>query len=297
LKDFAKILLYLLGAVLFGALLAPPLWWAGHLVADIGPLGFLAETPFQRYFNRAVLVAALGLLWPLVRSIKLPGWSAMGIAPDRRRWARIGAGLVIGVAAVAVLGLILLQIDLYKIKKEIPWNRVTGIFLSAFVIAALEEFFFRGALLGIIRRSAPDRVALAVVSALYAAVHFIKPADQAVDAVVWSSAFPLIPAALHRFSEPLVVAGGFTTLFAMGWILGDARLRTGTLWVSFGLHAGLVIGKFGFNKIAKRRGELPPWFTDDLLVGLGPLIAVLAAGVAIRVWLAYVDARSDKGRA
>jgi membrane protease YdiL (CAAX protease family) len=295
-KDFGKILLYLAAVILFAALLAPPLWWAGQALAPLGPLGFLAETPFQRYFNRAALLAALALLWPLAASLRIPDRASMGLIPDSRWAPRLGVGLFIGIAAVAALGCALLPLELYKFKKEIPWDELAKLLGTAAVVSALEEFFFRGALLGILRRTSPDRIALAAVSALYAGVHFIKPEDCEIAQVAWHSGFALLPAAFHRFSEPLVLAGGFTTLFAMGWILGDTRLRTGSLWLPAGLHAGLIIGKMGFNKIAKRKGELPPWFTDDLLVGVGPLLAILAAGVAVRLWLHLADARALQSR-
>jgi len=52
LKDLARILVYLAAVILLGALLAPPLYWLGQAVAARGILAFLAETPFQKFFNR-----------------------------------------------------------------------------------------------------------------------------------------------------------------------------------------------------------------------------------------------------
>src|SRR5258708_31884189 len=66
-----KIIAYLLGVVLLGALLAPPLYWLGQACSQISALQFLKDTDFQRYFARSVLISTF-LLLPLVfRSIFL----------------------------------------------------------------------------------------------------------------------------------------------------------------------------------------------------------------------------------
>lgn len=288
-QAFAKIVCYLLATVLLAAAATPPLWWAGHAVAGGGIFPFLAETDFQRYFNRAILLAALLLLWPFTRWLGIRDRAEIGLAPDPHRWRRLVAGLLLAFVPVALLGAGLIHGEVFRLKTEIPWHKLPKIALTAGAVAAVEEFLFRGAILGLVRRTAPAWVALLAVSALYSVVHFIKPEDQPLAAVGWGSGFALIPAALAKFGEPLALAGGFSTLFVLGWILGYARLRTGTLWLPVGLHAGLVLGKMGFHKITKHRLAMPPWFGDDLLVGLGPLFTALAIGLLVWVWLAYVD--------
>ena len=85
-------------------------------------------------------------------------------------------------------------------------------------VALLEEALFRGALQGVVRRTATDGAALVFVAALFAAVHFLKPPENAVapHEVAWWSGFALVPQAFWQFGEPKLLLGGFTTLFLVG---------------------------------------------------------------------------------
>ena len=70
-----KIAVYFVCTLFLGALLAPPLFWAGHALGTTwGPLHKLAEFEFRRYFDRAMFVAALALLWPAVHALRVGGW-------------------------------------------------------------------------------------------------------------------------------------------------------------------------------------------------------------------------------
>ena len=67
LKDLAKIFAYLVAVIVLGALLASPLYWAAQWLAGHGILRGLAAFKFQKFFDRAAMIAALLLLWPTVR--------------------------------------------------------------------------------------------------------------------------------------------------------------------------------------------------------------------------------------
>ena len=69
LREIVNIVAYFVGIVLLGSFLAPALYWAGRATAQYGVLTFLAETEFQKFFNRAMLVAAVVLLWALLVGI------------------------------------------------------------------------------------------------------------------------------------------------------------------------------------------------------------------------------------
>jgi hypothetical protein len=75
----------------------------------------------------------------------------------------------------------------------------------------------------------------------------------------------------------------------LGWILGDATLRTGALWMSIGFHAGVVFVKMGFSKFTKRQEEFLPWIGPELQIGLVPVGVLILAGIALRLWLQYED--------
>ncbi len=293
-KDLAKIFAYLAAVILLGALLAPPLYWGAHWLAGQGIFPVLTEFKFQKYFNRAALIAALVLLWPTIRWLKVGGWRELGIEPDPRWRQHLLAGFLIAGIAVAVMAFIYVQLGIYRMRSVVAWHKVPVVALSAVTVAFLEEALFRGAIFGLMRRSLRPYAALFWVTVLFAIVHFLKPDDSVELAEIgWLSGFALIPHTFHQFAEPMTLLAGFTTLFALGWLCGDATLRTRALWLSIGLHAGIVFVKMSFSVMAKfgvkksQRDDLLPWVTDRFEAGLVPVAVLLLAWLAVVLWLKY----------
>ena len=303
LKDLAKIFGYLAAVILLGALLAPPLYWAAQGLAGHGIFPALADFKFQKFFNRAALIAALLLLWPTVRALRIGGWRDLGIEPDPRWRQHLLAGFVIAGTAVALMAAAYLSLGIYRLHTDIEWGKIPVIALSAAVVALLEEALFRGAILGLLRRSLRPTSALLAVTALFAIVHFLKP-DESYEPppVGWLSGFDLIPHIFHQFAEPMTLLAGFSTLFALGWLCGDAAMRTRALWMSIGLHAGVVLVKMSFSVVAEfaikkrlRAGYLP-WVGDRFENGLVPVAVLLLAWGAVRLWLAYENRHDTAAR-
>ncbi len=106
----------------------------------------------------------------------------------------------------------------------------------------------------------------------------------------WASGFWLVGQIFAEFGNPLFILSQFVTLFAVGWILGAARLRTNSLWLSIGLHCGWVFGLKLFSKltlipVSLQKGEHLPWVGRDLKEGLVPLVFVGLTGVIVFLWL------------
>jgi membrane protease YdiL (CAAX protease family) len=293
LKDLAKIFGYLAAVLILGALLAPPLYWAGQWLAAHG-VPALAGFKFQKYFNRAALLSALLLLWPVIRSLRVTGWRDLGLEPDPRWRQHLLGGFLIAGLAVAAMAFIYTQLGIYRIRDTIAWGRVPLIAGGAVAVAFVEELLFRGGILGLVRRTLSPLAALFWVTALFAIVHFLKPDDSfEITDVGWLSGFALIPHTFHQFAEPMDLLAGFTTLFALGWLCGDATLRTHALWLSIGLHAGVVFVKMSYSAMAKFavktrfRADYLPWVDDKFETGLVPVTVLLLAWGAMRLWLAY----------
>lgn len=298
LKDIGKIFVYLAALILLGALLAPPLFWSAHFfarhLANQRLTDFLVETNFQRFFNRAVLIAAIVLLWPLARSLRIRNFGEdLGLHRDRRGWRHFFSGLMLALATMAVLGGFLLVTDLYQLKNVLPWGRLAWLPLTALTVAVLEEWLFRGVLQGVVQRGATDEFATMFIAVLFAAVHFLKPAENALapQEITWSSGLALVPQAFWQFEQPRLLLGGFSTIFLVALILGYARWKTHALWMPIGLHAGWILGKMSFSKITKRLGDAWPWFGTDILAGFGPVLVLLLAGVIVWFWLRHAHPR------
>lgn len=303
-KDIAKIFGYLAAVILLGALLAPPLYWGANWLAGHGIFPVLAEFPFQKYFNRAALLSAVALLWPTIRWLRVGGWRELGIEPDPRWRQHLLAGFLIAGIAVAAMAFIYVQLGIYRMRDVIAWHKIAIVALSAITVGVLEEALFRGAILGLVRRSLRPYVALFWVTVLFAIVHFLKPDDDVkIESVNWLSGFALIPHTFHQFAEPMSLLAGFTTLFVLGWLCGDAALRTRALWLSIGLHAGIVFVKMSFSVMAKfavkkkHREGLLPWVDDQFETGLVPVGVLLLVWLAVVLWLKYENrARPAAGR-
>ncbi len=278
-----KIAGYFLATLILGAILAPPLFWLGQAAGGWAPLHWLRETAFQRYFDRAMFLAALLLLWPTVRALHIHSWRDLGLQRDPHGWRHAGVGFLLAAGLLWLLGLSLWWQGTYLPGGNLGFSPAANFLLTAIVVAIVEEAFFRGALLGLVQRNAPPTLALAFVSALFAVLHFLKPPVHAVSnaAVAWNSGFVFLPLTFWQFGQPLLLLGGFTTLFAVGWVLGWARLRTRALWLPIGLHAGWVFGLKTFNKCSRHPADANWWIGQDLLHGIGPVLAVVLTGLVL----------------
>lgn len=280
----SKLLLYLAATLLLGALLAPGLFWAGEALG-------LRGIDFHRYFNRAVFVAALVLLPVAARALDVRGWADFGLRknPCAGRQAVVGFTLALG--GLWVLGALGVASGAF-VWKPPGAGKLAGVValaaLSALGAAGAEEFFFRGALQGIVARGARTAWGPVVfIAALFAVLHFLKPPSGTIpaEAVDTTSGFRMIPRAFWQFGRPGLVLAGWTTLFLVGLILGGARWWTGSLWASFGLHAGWIFGLKTFAATTRRTGAGWPWFGHNLYLGAGPVLTLALTGVVVWFWL------------
>ncbi|HEV7402264.1 MAG TPA: CPBP family intramembrane glutamic endopeptidase [Chthoniobacteraceae bacterium] len=302
-KEVAKIFAYFAAVVLLGALLAPLFYWGVHAIepwalanglikyipppdtgqpAIGGPLGWL-DADFQKIFHRMLLLAAVLLLRPAWRWMGGGSLRNVGLAPDPRARLHLAQGLLIGGGLVALMAGVYVFCHIYHFKERLPWGALGQIALSAAVVGMIEEWLFRGAIMGLFLRAMRPMPALAWTTFIFAALHFLRSGDDpGIGPVKWYSALALLPKLFHPFAEPMMLLAGFATLFTLGWLLGYARLRTGALWMSIGLHAGVVFVKMGFAKFTRRDELYLPWVGSELQIGVVP-IAVLLVGLYL-VW-------------
>jgi membrane protease YdiL (CAAX protease family) len=291
LKDLRKLLLYLAASLVLGALLTPPIFKMGHSLAERGILPRITGQGFHRYFSRIVEITALLLLWPLARSLKVKSLAELGLRRDARWAARLAFGFLSAVALMAVMSLCVSAFGAVKFFPEGQrmFGEIPKVIFTAACVGFIEECIFRGAFLGLFQRSMSRRGALLASALFFAVLHFIQPlkSDIAPENVTWLSGLALIPSVFSQWSEPMLVAASFTTLLAVGWVLGWAMQHTHSLWLGIGLHAGWVFCVQGFGKFAYFAPGMLPWIGADIRVGLAPLVTVILTGIACRAWLAY----------
>ena len=291
-KDAARLLAYFIATLLVGALLAPILFWSAQWLAAHNILPFLAGYDFEKFFHRALLVAAIVLLWPFLRTLQIKRWSELGLAPNHHRWRDLLAGFLLATIPLLCCSAILLISHGYSIRNTIRWSETSSVVIASLFVPLIEELFFRGLILGILLRTTSRMAAIIFTSVLFAILHFFKAPDETIATVTWMSGFVSITHSLYQFREPFLVLAGFTTLFLLACILADARIRTRSLWLPIGLHSGWIFAD-GFLNILARRAQIgAPWIGKSLLIGIVPLSLGLLTWLLTRAWLNHVDSRA-----
>jgi len=248
---------------------------------------FLAKHDFETFFHRAILIAAALFLWPLLRISHVRRMADLGLTSDPR-WGRdLGAGIVLSAIPLLCCGALLIAFHAYSFRHVIAWSRFGKLLAASMAVPFIEETFFRGMILGVLLRTGRRYMAILIVSALFAAVHFLKAPEQTSTVVTWNSGFNSITHALGRVGDPMMLASAFATLFVIGFILADARVLARSLWLPIGLHAGWIFGSGAFSLLARQKTLALPWLGKNLLVGVIPLGVAMFTWIIMRTWLRH----------
>lgn len=286
-KDVARLAAYFIATIVVGAFLAPILFWSAQSLAAHGVFSFLARYDFETFFHRALLIAAVVLLWPFLRVSHVRSMADLALARNSR-WGRdLFAGIVISVVPLLCCGALLIVFHVYLFRHSFAWARFSKMLLASITVPFIEEAFFRGFVLGVLLRTGRKYAAIFAVSAIFAVVHFLKAPERTSAVVTWTSGFSSIAHAFDGIRDPMMLVSALATLFFIGWILADARVLTRSLWLSIGLHAGWIFGSGAFSRLARQQTLVFPWIGKNMLVGIIPLGVAAVTWVIMRVWLKY----------
>ena len=296
---------FLLTSLITGAVLAPWLFKAGGWFVnmvntfhwDKSPvLGWLSEqcarSDFTRFFNRSMLVGAVVWLWPFLR------WAGVrrdeiGLERNRFRWQDGAVGFIMGSGLLLVMGFMFINGGRFAAKPGVAVGSLAGMALfAAFCVALMEEWFFRAGLFGLLLRTMRPLPALFFLSGFFSIIHLLQPPDETFISpadVNAGSGFWVIGQIFAKFGNANFLLAEGATLFAVGLILGWSRLRTRSLWLGIGLHAGWVFGiKFFAGLTRTPKGvngkAFMPWIGDDLKTGLVPLMVLSFTGLLVAGW-------------
>lgn len=275
---------------------APQAW---HLIQLLPPdwlhglIGKVQGMPFHRYLSRSLQVAAILLLWPLLRSLRIRSLAEFGIMCNPRPLRDLSVGLAAGVLCAVLLQPMLLLSGSFVLRYG--WDAsvlhaLPRILMTALVVAALEEFLFRGVLLGFFRQFTSPLLAIVCSSVLFAGVHFLNlpAAGSHAPSPEWWSGLAMLGSVGSALPPWPILLLAFATLFAAGLILAWMTIRTASLWAGFGLHSCWILGQQLFNAAAGFQvtpsGGLLPFFGPSqcngmVPVGLVPLASLLIAGI------------------
>lgn len=297
-------ILWALCSLLGAAILCPWLYQAGKALAAhsnanetsafIEWLGAACDrAKIERFFSRALMLSALILLPLLIRRIRAIG-RASG-ATQVMNLQKLGAkdsllhlasSFLVAGAILWATGMILVQAGAFAADPgPIKHSRILSKCVAPAIGASLiEEWLFRGLVLGLwLRTSGPVKATIGC-SLLFAFLHFLKPPGGVTDPSHPMVGFELLGKVLLHFTEAQFFVTDFLTLTVVGIILCWARLRTHSLWFSIGLHAGWVFAYAAFNLYYdSTENPLHPWAVgDNLRSGIVPLIALIVTALVCR---------------
>jgi len=291
-SSLGKIFLYAVLSLLGGALAAPVAWQIiHHLPSDWlhGLLGDVQRMPFHRYLSRSIQVAAILFLWPLLRALRIRSLEEFGLTPNHRGGSDFLIGLTAGIPSAALLVTLLFFSGAFQVHSNWSPSIIPKILLSVVVVAMLEEFLFRGVILGYLRQTLGNGFAIFCAALIFASLHFLNLPSSGSNLTApdwWSglTALGMLKSTLPAWS---ILGWAFATLFLAGIILGWMTVKTGSLASSVALHGSWIFAQQLFNSDTSFRltpdGAFLPFIGPAqchgaVPIGLVPLFALSLAG-------------------
>lgn len=280
------LVVYLLVVFVGGALLTPILYQIAQGIGYMRGLGGLARVPFHRVFDRAVLGLALISVWPLLRNMGITSWRELGFGNAGEKWRDVVPGFLIGFCSLAVIAFLAIVTGarsghLTTNGHEIV-TRLVSATTAAVLVAFLEEILFRGALFGLMRKHWQLGTAVAASSLIYALAHFTQKAPEPVF-VKWSSGLVTLTQTFRELDDLQAMVPKALVLFVAGVILTIAYHRTGSLFLSIGLHAGWIFWLKSYRFVSAPIVGGANWFwgTDELINGWLALLVLVGVLFAV----------------
>ena len=249
--------------------------------AAVAAMGF--HFPFPRIFDRTVMVLVAIALISQARELRVVPLLRSGFDRPMRNLPRATRGFLISIAAIAMLVYLAIAMGAHANETSAGiWRLMPKYFVSAIVIAIIEEGFFRAFLLVGMEGDFGRTPALLLSSAIYAIAHLVRsPAKFYVTGIHPLAGFETLGLSLAHLVNPALMLPTFIGLFLLGIVLGEAFLETGTVYLSIGLHTGFVLGAKLWPRMTSAGVALPGWLRG---YGSQPLVSGLAAwAVAVAI--------------
>ncbi len=290
-----SVVLWFVASLILAAALSPFLHQAGQAFGRYAAEHELAafwesigrssrRADFGRYFSRALTFAALVLLpWMFRRIRRIRATDGEGaVRCVGVSWAsaavQVATGCVIAGGMLWGLGWILELAGAYVPDADAvaSGKMISQAVVPAVIVPPLEEWLFRGVLLGFWLGFSRPLGACLGTSAVFAFAHFLRLPEGAVIANPSSplAGFELLGKVVGHLADPRFFVTDFATLFGIGMILAWTRVRTRSLWFAIGLHAGWILAFKGFNLYYEVVADHPlrPWGVgEDLRSGILPM--------------------------
>ena len=298
-KLHKKLIFLFLIIVFFSCVLAPIMKVPLDFMLE--KTGFMADTvdfengvyDFGKVMRRILMLAALIVFLVFRKSLRFGALisSAIKIRPGSFRQFRLGF-LMAALPLLVYYGLGLLtgawivHIDFVIngfIENDLVVATVLDIVKFSFIgclIGFMEEIFFRGYLLQSFQENMSMPMAVGVCSLIYSILHFFKA-----DILVSTGFQPNIGfITIAQFFKPIFLEflkhlPSIIGLFLVGVVLSYAFIRTKSLYLSIGLHTGMVFMMKTDSLFLARDKDILGWLFGGSMLVTGILIWFFLIGI------------------
>ena len=307
-KSYKRILLLLLIVLLLTTLLSPWVAWAWGLIIGSHPGWEEYRYTFTRIFNRMFYVLAVASLFIFRSRMKIGSPSELGLKPPRERYGDLLVGLFLSISSMAALVITMSLTDVFtpyfRVALPVALGRVFKALSAGLAAGFLEEILFRGI---IFKGFLDDRrpvAAFVVANLLYAAIHFVKPREKFFLSELDPRAGMVhLIYSFQPFLDLANILPGLFGLLLIGVVLSYAFQRTGSLYLSIGLHTGWIFGLKTVRLYGDySRADLGWLFGSSepkIVSGLFSWIGILAVGAIVHLMtrerpILLLQGRSDR---
>ena len=263
--------------------------------------------PFSRIFDRFFMISGVILFFVCRRFLKLGSLREVGLSPRAHAARDVSLGAALAIGSMVVLTLLMALTDafdpFFRLSLSETLARCGKAFMAAATVSFLEEIFFRGIIFkGLLEDTRPWRAYL-LANVFFSAIHFVQPAEeQVLTGIAPLAGFRHLIGSFGPFLNPELLPG-FFGLFLIGSVLCYAFQRTGSLYMSMGLHGGWILSLKTFGVFGHYSREDLGWMfgsTDPKVVsGVVSWIGIVLVGVLVyrlsrnRPGLSYVGIAPD----
>ena len=215
----------------------------------------------------------------------------MGLSRQISVWPDLAMGFALSVASMALLMLLMSWADVFtpylRYSPARALQRFASALLAGVTVAFLEELLFRGVIFKGLYEELGRLRGYLFGALFFSAIHFVKPLSEdrptGLDAM---TGIRYLAGSFQPFLNLDSLFPGLLGLFLIGAVLCYAFERTGSLYLSIGLHAGWifslktlrVFGNFTREDLGWQFGSSDPKIVSGVVTWLGILLVAVAVG-------------------
>ncbi len=287
LKSHQRLLIFMLLVLALTSIISPWLamgadWFANQWSAE--------RYSFSRIFNRTFMISGIVLFFACRRLLRIASFAQLGLVAPREGGRDFLTGWVLAIASMAALGTAMsfagVFTPYFRLSLSESLSRCASAFFAGISVGFLEEIFFRGILFKGLLEHGKHARAYILANLFYSALHFVEPGEPYyLDHFDPLAGFRHLISTFTPFLDPGAILPGFFGLLLLGMVLSYAFTRTGTLYLSIGLHGGWifslktirVFGNYTRQDLGWVFGSTDPKIVSGVATWLGILIVLFLA--------------------